>query len=958
MNQQSDTVLDETDQQSRYIVGIDLGTTNSALCYIDTSDPDGKATPFLIPQLIAAGETDTRETLPSFHYEVAKQEFSLESLKLPWKTENPRQTVGLFAREQGMLVPGRVVGSAKSWLSHSGVDRSAELLPWHGAEDVERLSPVTVSARYLKHLHESWNHRFPIHPLSEQDLVITLPASFDEVARELTVKAARLAGLPRVVLIEEPQAAFYAWIDNHSSNWDQFVTPGQRILICDIGGGTSDFTLIHVRKESAKQVQFHRVAVGEHLILGGDNLDLALAHHFEKKLSGEKKLQPRQWDVLVRTCRYVKETFLGEDPPETLTINLPGSGSSLIAGSIQIEASRQEVIDLVLKGFFPSVPLDAKPVQQQSGFREFGLPYASDPAMTKHLAQFLSLHRYSGSHLWENADRSPEAEDDPARPDIILFNGGMFASPLLQQQLLKVLESWFPSTSQQSWSPLVLENERLDLAVAQGAAYFGMVRRGAGVRINAGLARSYYLGIQDQQNEKQTQAVCLVPAGVEPGEELALEEQMMELCVSEPVEFPLYVSSTRLTDQPGELLEVDRDQMTSLPPIRTVLKSGKKRDTEHVKVVLHVQLTEIGTLEIWCQELKGKRRWKLQFDIRSTTQTDRLAHQSDSEQEGILDEELIAQAEALVRETFIPTSETADALKPSKLAKSLGRTLKMSRKDWPSSLLRSLWHTLMECENGRGKSPNHEARWLNLLGFSLRPGFGFAMDDWRVLETWKVLQGKLLHGTPNCRSEWWILWRRIAGGLTSGQQQSLAEPLMSALRGQHRKQQGRKQKSLSGINLQEQAEKFRFLGSLELLSISTKTKLGKLLLDMIDHPADDALRASMLWTLGRIGSRVPMYGPLNGVLPADAITKWVQKLLQSDWNEPILPLTFMQLSRKTDDRYRDLPLEMRKRVVQRLEELNGSPHIIELVEQGGTLESEEQNQIFGESLPIGLRLGT
>jgi hypothetical protein len=384
-----------------------------------------------------------------------------------------------------------------------------------------------------------------------------------------------------VVLIEEPQAAFYAWIDKHSDDWERQVEPGQKILVCDIGGGTSDFTLIRVRAARSGKVRFHRVAVGQHLILGGDNLDLALAHHLEGRLAGDGRLEPRQWAVLVRTCRQVKETLLGDDAPERLTVSLPGSGSKLIGGGLQTEVTGEEVRDVLVEGFFPRVGLEDKPAGLQSGFQEFGLPYAADPAITRYLAAFLTAHR----HVALDESEVP-ADHDPARPDVVLFNGGLFVSRELRQRLLEVLESWFRPSGDADWEPLVLSGDRLDLAVARGAAYYGMVRRGEGVRIAAGLARTYYIGVErgDGASDEATGdvaetvasvaseadadsparqpaptgrgslALCLVPAGVEPGHDVDVTERSFDLRVSEPVEFPLYVSSTRLTDRPGELL--------------------------------------------------------------------------------------------------------------------------------------------------------------------------------------------------------------------------------------------------------------------------------------------------------------------------------------------------------------------------------------------------------------------
>ena len=422
---------DTTESPSRFVVGIDLGTTNSAVAFVDTGTDSANVSrrvrTFAVPQLVASGVVEARETLPSFHYQRAPGELAAGALRLPWHDEEPDFAVGVFARNQGASVPGRLIASAKSWLCHSGVDRLAELLPWHGAADVERLSPVEVSARYLAHIRAAWNHHFPRDPLEGQEVVLTLPASFDEVARELTVKAAARANLPRVVLIEEPQAAIYQWIDAHEHNWQELVQPGQKILICDVGGGTSDFTLIRVGVDSQGKTLFHRVAVGEHLILGGDNLDLALAHHVEHKLVGDGKLEPRQWSVLVQSCRQVKESLLGDKPPEEFVLSLPGSGSRLIGGSVQVALSRQEVQELLVDGFFPVVKLDEKPLARRSGFQEFSLPYAPDPAITRYLAAFLTAHR----HVAQSPDTAP-SEHDPARPDVVLLNGGVFDASLLR----------------------------------------------------------------------------------------------------------------------------------------------------------------------------------------------------------------------------------------------------------------------------------------------------------------------------------------------------------------------------------------------------------------------------------------------------------------------------------------------------------------------------------------------
>ena len=1121
---------------SRFVVGLDLGTTNSAMAYVDTNESPRLIRTFAIPQVVAPGQIEARDTLPSFHYQPASGEFPNASTALPWQFSRHAQSAepgemtvvplvpsppssgervrargssesrvesresraraadsvlsqsidrepadlnapphpsplppksggegtrvanqergkaepsldgyitGHFARDHGTLVPGRMISSAKSWLCHAGVDRTADLLPWQGAEDVERLSPVAVSARYLQHARDAWDAQFPEHPLAEQDFVLTLPASFDEVARELTVKAAKQAGLSRIVLIEEPQAAFYAWIDKHADNWSDLVSPGQKILVCDVGGGTTDFTLIRVKRASDGAVQFHRVAVGDHLILGGDNCDLALAHHIERRLKGNGHLEPRQWSVLVRSCRQVKEVLMADNAPDKWTLTLPGGGSKLIGGGLQVPVTRDEVRELLVNGFFPQVALDQKPLASQSGFQEFGLPYAADPAVTTHLAAFLTAHRYVAledcrmgtlarpvsREIKEDGQVCP-SYDDPARPDIVLFNGGVFVSPILQQRIVESLEGWFRTEADPNWTPVVLENERLDLAVARGAAYYGMVRRGEGVRIAAGLARTYYVGVEsggargesgvrseEQDGPSSLRALCLLPAGIEPGHEVDLTSRRFQLLVSQPIEFPLYVSSTRLTDKPGDLVEIEAEQIRSLPPIRTVLKQGKSKEAGSVTVILQAKLTEIGTLDLWCREADGKRSWKLLFDVRSATQTDVAAHEAVGERQGVFDEEVLRAARDVIARTFadfspVPSppssgerirvrgaSESSDESRetrargtdsiqsrsvsreppdfnapphpsplppkaggegtgtnPDHLMKRLVEALGMERGEWPTSLLRQLWETLLEVEAGRRLSLQHEARWLNLTGFALRPGYGLAVDDWRVAETWKRLGNKLAFDNPANRAELSILWRRIAGGLTAGQQQSLTSSLLATVRTSLRASSGLTKGNDFGRNPHEAAETLRLLGACEFLSVATKLELGDILLDVLHRERFASLRSAALWALARVAARRLVYGPLNAVVSPNVVVRWLNRLMKFDNSDPLVSFAVMQLARKTGDRYRDIDETTRHSVLAWMDRTQTAKRHRELVREVGTLESEDQSLLFGEALPKGLRI--
>lgn len=897
-----------SDPLSRYCVGIDLGTTNSAVSFVDSTLRTSKVCDLQVPQVVGPGLIEARDTLPSFHYEAAKGEFPPGALRLPWDAQAPCYAVGFFARDHGATVSGRVVASAKSWLCHPGVDRTAPILPSQGAPDVLRLSPVTVSARYLGHIRNAWNHAFPKHPLETQDVALTVPASFDEVARELTVRAAVEAGLPRVTLIEEPQAAFYAWIAGRGTAWRRMVREGQRILVCDVGGGTSDFTLIDVETDEDGKLRFRRVAVGDHLILGGDNLDHALARHLEDRLSRGRKLESRAWETLVRGCCRVKEALLGEDPPPRLTVNVAVPGSRLIGSSMQAEVAREEAVMLLVEGFLPRVPLDAKPTTRRAGFQELALPYAQDPAITRHLAAFLTAHGSRG-------------------PDLVLLNGGLFASVALRERLLSVLHEWFPTAALS-----VLANDRLDLAVARGAAYYGMVRRGKGVRIAGGLAQTYYVGV-DTGRESGMDAVCLLPAGTQEGEEVDLD-RTFRLRIRQPVEFALYVSTTRMEDVPGSIVSVEDGPLTPLPPIRTVLQAGRKTEADLVYVHLHARLTEVGTIELWCTQVTQDRKWRLEFDVRATTPLTQPSTEA-PEAPRVVEAGHAVACENLIRATF-----RAEGDGPEGLTKRLEQATGTERARWPLPLLRAMWEVMNDVAEGRRLGPGHEARWLSLTGFVLRPGFGMASDDWRVSRTYRVFHAGVLNPTSEpCRAEWWILWRRVAGGMTQGQQEQFALPFLAA----------RRSRGPKGSH--EAAERWRLLGSLERLAAERKVAIG-------EAAFRTELDSATLWALGRLGARVPAHGPLNTQVPAEVAEDWARRLLAyyAERTEAMATFALVHLTRRTADRHRDVSPELRAAVIAWLMDRGASPRSVELVRDGATLREEEERLVFGESLPPGLSL--
>lgn len=920
------------EHDSRYIVGIDLGTTNCAVAFVDTESKMAQPVDFAIAQWVDVGQIELRPTLPSFHYQWTGDEAATKP-RLPWQDDDTDYCTGVLARDVAARQPGRVSASAKSWLSHDGVDRTADLLPWHGDGDVDRLSPVEVSSRYLRHIADAWNHAHPEHRLADQDVIITLPASFDEVARELTVRAAKKAGLPRIYLIEEPQAAFYAWIERQNEDWQSIVQPGQLILVCDIGGGTTDLTLIRVRAAQGDQkVQFHRVAVGKHLILGGDNLDLAVAKLAESKL--DQPLSPSQWQRLVAASRDVKETMLASQRPDKMTIHLAGGGSSVLAGGLQIELTAAEVDSALIDGFFPPVKLDDTPESGQSGFQEFGLPYEADAAVTRHLASFLRTHRATGNE---------DAGDQ--RPSLVLFNGGVMASPRVCDRVIDSIQSWFGEGG--DWRPTMLASPRLDLAVARGAAYFGLVRRGQGVRIAANLGHSYYL----QVDQNPPRAMCVIPGAAQPGQSFRCQDHPLQLQIGSPAQFPLWVTSTRLADPVGTIIDIDAAELSPLPPITTVLTVGRRRQADQVNVVIESQLSEIGTVGLFCVDAASDRRWKLEFDIRSTLETNRDAHSGLGEAEGIMDDKVAADCRHAIMNVFGDVPAPTQPTKPGKLIKQLQSIVGENKNDWPPSLLRQNWQSLMDAEPGRRRSPPHESRWLGLIGFCLRPGFGIAADDWRVSMVWRTLYGKLAFAAPSSRTESMILWRRVAGGLTAGQQIQLAAPLIANLRSSKNK-----------LAAHEIAEAWRLVASLEHLSVSDKNMLTEIAMSMLGQKKYEKIADVLLWSLGRMATRSPVYGPLNHVVNADVGHKIAQRIIAHDQRqggdsiESVIALSLAQISRKTGDRFRDLTADQRQSIADYLESRSASPSILTMIRDGGSLASEQQSEILGDSLPLGIRL--
>lgn len=615
--------------QSRFVIGVDLGTTNSALSYVDTGAGDRAGVEsFAVPQVVQPGAVEARPLLPSFLYLPGPGDQPAGALKLPWDAHRD-YAVGVFAQNFGAKVPTRLVSSAKSWLGHGGVDRKAAILPFRAGEQDRRVSPLEACTRYLKHLAEAWNadptHTVPEHRFEAQEIILTVPASFDAAARELTVAAARAAGIEHLTLLEEPQAAFYAWLHNHGDGWRTQVAVGELVLVADVGGGTTDFTLIEVGEE-AGNLALTRLAVGDHLLLGGDNMDLALAHTAAAELAkAGTKLDAGQMLQLTHAARQAKEQLFADPTRSSAPVTVLGKGRSVIGSSIKYELMRTDVERVILEGFFPECPREAEPARSRAaGLQELGLPYVSDAGITRHLAHF--LHRQA--EALANRERPGVKQKGRAEavtlPTAMLFNGGVFKADAMRERMLAVLAGWAHSAKTEPTRALA--GADLDLAVARGAAYYGMVRRGQGVRIRGGTARAYYIGVETAQPAipglpPPLKAVCVAPFGMEEGTETDIPSQEFGLVVGEEVEFRFLGSTVRRDDQPGTVIEDWEDQIDELTPVRVKLDAGNAGTNGTggvVPVHLHTKVTEVGQLELWCHSRDGQQRWKLEYSVRET----------------------------------------------------------------------------------------------------------------------------------------------------------------------------------------------------------------------------------------------------------------------------------------------------------------------------------------------------
>jgi molecular chaperone DnaK (HSP70) len=908
---------------SRFSIGIDLGTTNCAMAYAPLNDANSTSETFPISQWETHGSLAESSTLPSFLY-LPRED---EARQMLGKGVSGREWIaGRFARRQAGESPGRVAHSAKSWLCHHAIDRSAPFLPWRSGEiPVEkRISPIQASALLLEYLRAAWNTRFADADFDRQEVTVTVPASFDAVAQRLTLEAASAAGFrSNVRLLEEPQAAFYRWLEEHPSPEALALPPTgvSHVLVIDIGGGTSDFSLFEMSAQPGSTIpHIKRIAVSDHLLLGGDNIDLALAHHIQQQLATE--LSPTRWNFLVARCRDLKERCLTDSrQDEQLTISIPSQGSSLLGKTLSARISRTEVEALVLEGFFPECGPDERPARVQAGLREWALPYAPDSAVTRYLADFLR-----------------------GRPavDFILFNGGSLHAETLRLRLQRQVGEW-----QSGQQPAILNNSEPDLAVARGAARFGRLVHQRAERIEAGAARAIYLEVHrpgHKEREKST-LVCILPKDAPAEEEFKISQPGLELRINHPVRFQPYYSTRHEDDKSGALVSWNESDFRRLPPLQTIAKLDDPRSrTDRVPVILSARMNELGLLKVACQSadprLKGS--WPLEFNLRQEV-TDGSSQQSASFEGGV-DLRKLETADARMRSLFSRPLERRDKLSATNLLKNLEQTLDLQKANWSGTLIRHLWQTLYEQIDRRKESVDHEEAWLILAGFFLRPGFGAEGDEARIDQLWQLRRDGLSHPGKRIELQEYILWRRVSGGLSQPRQQAVLEPELSKLLAS---------KSPS-------PELIRLAGSLERLPQSVKQELADQFVIRAQELADKEEHcAPYMVALGLLLNRAPLYGDIEDVLAPDCVERAYEALCHLDWAEPKLveaQTLFLRAARVTDQAAVDLPRSLREKIASKLEKSGVAPVKVERVRRFVPVERADRASLFGESLPPGLIL--
>lgn len=917
----------------RFVVGIDLGTTH---CVIAASPVQRAATQlFDVPQLVAPGEVAARPLLPSFLYLPAEGELAPHDLVLPWGPARP--IVGELARRLGAKTPTRLVASAKSWICHGGVNRRAPILPWSAPDSEPHVSPFEASVHCLAHLRAAWDAAHPEAPLARQEVVVTVPASFDEGARDLTLEAAREAGLGSIRLIEEPQAAFYDFLGEHEQDLGARLGEAKLVLVVDIGGGTTDLTLLRVLppdESSAGQPRLERIAVGGHLLLGGDNMDAALAHHALEKAKIDRKLDPSEWSALVQSARQVKERLLAADAADEAVISIQQRGARLIGGTRSVTLERDEARRVLLDGFLPMTgPAEVAQRAARAGLTTLGLPYATDPAIPRHVCAFLRKHVEAALEV------GARVEDGLPRPDLLLLNGGVFNAPAAVERLSQVLAHWYGGAA----VPL-LEHTSLDTAVARGAARYALARRGLGAVIGGGTARAYYIGVEGPSGERR--ALCVGPRGMEEGTTVAVPNRIFQLVLDRQVAFPLYAYTGDRADPAGALIDVD-DELEPLPPVETVMRAKgeavKAGEAGGVPVTLSATLSESGALELYLVTVElPPRRWRLEFALAGEPSSGKPAA-AEPEKTAEPSQALparFADARRFVERAFAEGGP-GDPEKAKGVRAELEEVLG-PRGEWSAATCRASWEVCMARKASRRKSPIHELNWLRLVGWCLRPGFGAPGDGERVRQMWALHGEGLAHSAKANWAEWWIMWRRVAAGLDRAQQHALFADVRPWLEPGHATPAGPRAHGL--------VEMVQLLAGLERLGRAEKELAGQWFLQRAD-------KVGTWWPLGRLGARVPFHGEARDVVSAEVAAAWLERILALDWARADgAAFAAASIARLSGDPARDLAPELRERVLARLRETGAPASWVDMVSRATALSERDAGRVFGDALPAGLRL--
>lgn len=962
-----------------FIVGIDLGTSHTVVASVPLGGSAKDIALLQIAQRSTAGEVLAQPLLPSVRYQAAPGELG-DAWQLPWPPQGAEAAtpavIGRWARDLGAAVPMRLVASAKSWLSHTGVDRTAAILPWGAGDDVAKVSPLQASASYLAHVKAAWDGQHPSAPLHQQTVVLTVPASFDEGARALTLEAASLAGLQQVHLLEEPKAAFHDWLLLQGEQLASQLADSRLVLVVDVGGGTTDLTLIRVEAAASEGdlPVLTRTAVGEHLMLGGDNMDLALAHQLEPALAGAgQRLPAARFAQLVQRCRIAKEQLLAQDAPGHVTVTLLGGGSRLLAQSQSVTLTQAQVQQWVVEGFLPPAAMTDHPAKRQGALRGFGLPYPADAAISRHLAQFLAQHAAG------------------ALPDTVLLNGGVFHAHALVERLTQQLSDWRGSPVR------VLHNPHPDWAVARGAAAYGLARVQAEhapatdrlpaseqsaqtaatailPQIGGGSARSYGLLLPGKAGQAPD-ILCLLPRGTPEGVRMVLSGRRFALRLGQAVRFVLLANSQhRAPMQPGQLIKLEGEGWVELPPLSMVLPAPQGQTMAQVEVQLQACMTEVGTLEVRCTRIQDgvadpAQSWLLPFSVRGAVgQAAQENPAADADAESTADQKdpkdskglktadtLLPQAVAQLDRIFGTQAQAVTSKEVRQLRQSLEKLLG-GREGWDVGLLRALFDALLARAKRRRRSADHERVWFNLAGWCLRPGVGAQLDSWRIAQVWSLYEQGLGHAKEAANwTEWWVFWRRVAAGLNEEQQMQVLEAVAGAM--QKTVQQTTQRSVASGggkASLGSYDDMLRLFAAMEAVPWSYRQEMGQWMLQRLKRP-DESVQT--WWAIGRVAARQPLAANAHLVMPPAAAQEFLDATLQQDWrkNETAM-FAAVQIARMTGDRARDVPDAVRQQVLEKMRASGAPERWVTLVEQVVQMEAEDQKRSLGDSVPPGLVL--